>query len=103
MGSTFFPIFMLMLAIAGISILFGYSLGSTSIPRDELEQIKEKAFNEAKEKYIKYFHKTFDPQANTVQNSLINQLSNENKKLVKENSKLKKELKEERKKNGEAN
>lgn len=61
MGSTFFPILMLMLATAGISIWFGYRLGNTPIPQDELEQIKEKAFNQAKEEYLHYFHNRFDP------------------------------------------
>ena len=97
MGSTFFPIFMLMLATAGIGLLFGYKLGNTPIPQEELEQIKEKAFEEAKEEYMRYFHDRFDPQALALSNAYVKRLQLENKDLIKQNKELLKEL--ERKKN----
>ena len=97
MGSTFFPIFMLMLATAGINIAFGYKLGSTPIPQEELEQIKENAFNEAKEEYMRYFHNRFDPQGLALSSAYVERLQFENGELIKQNKKLVEEL--ERKKN----
>ena len=88
---------MLMLATAGISIWFGYRLGSTPIPQDELEQIKEKAFNEAKEEYMRYFHDRFDPQGLALSSAYVKRLQFENKELTKQNKELAEEL--ERKKN----
>ena len=92
MGSTFFPILMLMLATAGISIWFGYSLGKTPIPQDELEQIKEKAFYEAKEEYILYFHNRFDPQGLALSSAYVQRLRFENEELTKRNKELAEEL-----------
>jgi hypothetical protein len=97
MGSTFFPIFMLMLATAGIGIIFGYKLGNTPISQDELEQIKKKAFEEAKKEYLNYFHDRFDPQGLTLSNAYVQHLQFENEKLIKQNKELVEEL--ERKKN----
>lgn len=97
MGTSFFPILVLMLALAGISVGFGYKLGSTPIPQDELEQIKEKAFNKAKEEYMHYFHNRFDPQALAISNAYVRNLQVENEELIKQNKKLVEEL--ERKKN----
>ena len=92
MGSTFFPILMLMLATAGISIWFGYRLGNTPIPQDELEQIKEKAFNKAKEEYLHYFHNRFDPQGLALSNAFVQRLQFENGELLKQNKELIAEL-----------
>lgn len=97
MDASFFPILGLMLALAGISIWFGYRLGSTPIPQDELEQIKEKAFYEAKEEYLHYFHNRFDPQALAISNAYVRNLQFENGELIKQNKELVEEL--ERKKN----
>ena len=97
MGSSFFPIIMLMLATAGIGLLFGYKLGNTPTPPDELEQIKEKAFNEAKEEYMRYFHDRFDPQGLALSSAYVKRLQFENGELIKQNKKLVEEL--ERKKN----
>lgn len=97
MGSTFFPILMLMLATAGMGILFGYRLGNTSIPQDELEQIKEKAFDEAKEEYLRYFRKRFDPQGLALSNEYVQRLQFENGELIKQNKKLIEELERKRK------
>ena len=97
MGTPFFPIFMLMLALAGIGIIFGYKLGCTPIPQEELEQIKEKAFNEAKEEYMRYFHECFDPQGLALSSAYVKRLQFENGELIKQNKKLVEEL--ERKKN----
>ena len=97
MGSTFFPILMLMLATAGISIWFGYNLGDMPISQEEFEQIKEKAFNEAKEEYMRYFHNRFDPQALALSNAYVQRLQSENVELIKQNKELVEEL--ERKKN----
>ena len=92
MGSTFFPILMLMLAAAGISVWFGYKLGNTPIPQDELEQIKEKAFNAAKEEYLHYFHNRFDPQGLALSNAFVQRLQFENGELLKQNKELIAEL-----------
>ena len=97
MGSTFFPILMLMLATAGIGLLFGYRLGNTPIPQDELEKIKEKAFYEAREEYLRYFHNRFDPQGLALSNAYVQRLQSENGELIKQNKELVEEL--ERKKN----
>ena len=97
MGAPFFPVFVLMLALAGISIVFGYKLGNTPIPQDELEQIKEKAFYEAKEEYLRYFHNRFDPQGLALSNAYVQRLQFENGELIKQNKELVEEL--ERKKN----
>lgn len=98
MGSTFFPILMLMLATAGIGLLFGYRLGNTPIPQDELEQIKEKAFYAAKEEYMRYFHNRFDPQGLALSKAYVQCLQSENKDLIKQNKKLVKELEKEKNK-----
>ena len=99
MGSTFFPIFMLMLATAGIGIIFGYKLGNTPISQDELEQIKEKAFEEAKKEYLNYFHDRFDPQGLALSSAYVQRLQFENNELLKQNKELTEELEKERKKN----
>ena len=99
MGSTFFPIFMLMLVLAGISVVFGYKLGNTPIPQDKLEQIKEKAFEDAKQEYLNYFHNRFDPQMLALSNAYVQRLQSENNELLKQNNELIEELKKERKKN----
>ena len=92
MGATFFPIFMLMLAFVGLGVWFGYTLGNTPIPQDELEQIKEKAFCEAKEEYLRYFHDRFDPQGFALSSAYIKRLQTENGELIKQNKKLVEEL-----------
>lgn len=99
MGAPFFPILVLMLALACISIWFGYRLGSTPIPQDVFEQIKEEAFNEAKEEYARYFHNRFDPQGLELFNAYVQRLRSENDELLKQNKELTEELKKERKKN----
>jgi hypothetical protein len=99
MGTPFFPVFVFTLVIAGISILFGYKLGNTPIPQDELEQIKEKAFEEAKQEYLNYFHDRFDPQGIALSNVYARRLQFENEELIKQNKRLTEELKKERKKN----
>ena len=81
------------------SILFGYKLGNTPIPQKELEQIKEKAFEEAKQEYLNYFHNRFDPQASGLSNAYMRRLQSENNMLLKQNEELTEELKKERKKN----
>ena len=102
MGSTFFPIIMLMLATAGIGLLFGYKLGNTPIPQEELEQIKEKAFEKAKQEYLNYFHNRFDPTAKSMITAYDTSLRKENEALREQNQILKEELKKERKKNNES-
>ena len=99
MDAPFFPILVLMLALAGISVVFGYKLGNTPIPQDELEQIKEKAFKDAKQEYLNYFHNRFDPQALALSNAYVQRLRFENDELLKQNKELTEELKKERKKN----
>lgn len=99
MELAFFLIFMLMLATAGISVWFGYRLGSTPISQDEFEQIKEKAFEQAKQEYLNYFHNRFDPQALRLSNAYVQRLQFENDELLKQNNELTEELKKERKRN----
>jgi hypothetical protein len=99
MDAPFFPILVLMLVLAGISIVFGYKLGNKPIPQDELEQIEEKAFEQAKQEYLNYFHNRFDPQALALSNTYVQRLRFENDELLKQNKKLTEELKKERKKN----
>ena len=91
--------FLIMLFVAGLSFWFGYSLGNTPIPQEELEQIKEKAFEEAKEEYMRYFHDRFDPQGFALSSAYVKRLQFENKELTKQNKELVKELEKERTKN----
>jgi hypothetical protein len=81
------------------SILFGYKLGNTPIPQEELEQIKEKAFEEARQKYLNYFHNRFDLQALKIENAYVQRLQSENDELLKKNKELTEELQKERNKN----
>lgn len=99
MGAPLLPVLVLMLALAGISVVFGYKLGNTPIPQDELEQIKDKAFEKAKQEYLNYFHDRFDPQALAISNVYVQRLQSENDRLLKQNKELTEELKKERKKN----
>lgn len=99
MDAPFFPILVLMLALAGISVWFGYRLGSTPISQDAFEQIKEEAFEQAKQEYLNYFHNRFDPQALGLSNAYVQRLQFENDELLKQNNELTEELKKERKKN----
>ena len=99
MDTPLFPVLVLMLALAGISIWLGYKLGNTSIPQDKLEQIKERAFDKAKEDYLHYFHNRFDPQGLVLSNNYVQRLQFENDELLKQNKKLTEELEKERKKN----
>lgn len=99
MDAPFFPVLMLMLVIAGIGVILGYKLGNTPIPQNELEQIKEKAFKEAKQEYLNYFHSRFDPQALALKNVYVQRLRSENSELLKQNKELTEELNKERKKN----
>jgi hypothetical protein len=99
MGMSFFSAFVLTVALVGIGIIFGYKLGNTPIPSEELEQIKEKAFEEAKQEYLNYFHDRFDIRASALSNVYMQRLRFENDELLKQNKELTEELKKERKKN----
>ena len=99
MGVPFFPVLVFMLILAGISVAFGYKLGSTPIPQEEFEQIKEKAFKEAKQEYLNYFHDRFDTRVSALSNAYVQRLQFENNELLKQNKELAEELKKERKKN----
>lgn len=99
MGSTFFLILMPTLVIAGMGVVLGYKLGNTPIPQDEPEQIKEKAFEDAKQEYLNYFHNRFDPQMLALSNAYVQRLQSENNELLKQNKELTEGLKKERKKN----
>jgi hypothetical protein len=99
MDAPFFPVLMLMLALAGISVGFGYKLGNIPIPQEELERIEEKAFEQAKQEYLNYFHNHFDPQALALSNVYVQRLQSENNELLKKNKELTAELEKERKKN----
>ena len=99
MGASFFLILVLMIALAGISIVFGYKLGNTAIPKDELEQIKDNAFDAAKQEYLNFFHNRYDPQGLILSNTYVQRLKSENDELLKQNKELTEELKKERKKN----
>lgn len=99
MGVPFLLILAIMFALASISIIFGYKLGNTPISEEELERIKDKAFEEAKKNYMNYFHNRFDPQALALSNTYVQRLQSENDELLKRNKELIEELKKERKKN----
>ena len=99
MVASFFPVLVLMIALAGISIVFGYKLGNTAILEDELEQIKENAFEAAKQEYLDFFHNRYDPQGLILSNTYVQRLQFENDELLKKNKELTEELKKERKKN----
>ena len=98
MGAPFFPILVLMLALAGISIVFGYKLGN--MPTAAMfEQVREEAFEEAKGEYLRYFHDHFDPRGLALSSAHVQRLQFENDELIKQNKKLTEELEKERKKN----
>lgn len=99
MGASFFPVLVLTIALAGISLVCGYKLGNTAIPKDELEQIKENAFEAAKQEYLDFFHNHYDPQGLILSNTYVQRLQFENDELLKQNKELTEELKKERKKN----
>lgn len=84
-----------------VSIWFGYKLGSKPISKEELKQIKEKAFEKAKQEYLNYFHDRFDPTAKSMITAYDTSLRKENEALREQNQLLKEELKKERKKNNE--
>ena len=98
MGASFFQVLVLIIALAGISVVFGYKLGNTAIPEDELEQIKENAFETAKQEYLDFFHNRYDPQGLILSNTYVQRLQFENDELLKKNKELTEELKKERKK-----
>lgn len=98
MGAQFFPVLVLMLILAGISVVFGYKLGS--MPTSAmLEQVREEAFEKAKEEYLRYFHDHFDPRGLALSSAHVQRLQFENDELIKQNKKLIEELEKERKKN----
>ena len=99
MGASFFPVLVLMIVLAGISIVCGYKLGNTAIPKDEFEQIKENAFEAAKQEYLDFFHNRYDPQGLILSNTYVQRLQFENDELLKQNKELTEELNKERKKN----
>ena len=99
MGASFFLVLVLMIALAGISVVCGYKLGNTAIPKDELEQIKDNAFEAAKKEYLDFFHNRYDPQGLILSNTYMQRLKSENDELLKQNKELTEELKKERKKN----
>ena len=99
MGASFFPVLVLTIALAGISLVCGYKLGNTAIPKDELEQIKENAFEAAKQEYLDFFHNRYDPQGLILSNTYVQRLQFENDELLKQNKELTEELNKERKKN----
>ena len=99
MGASFFPVLVLIIALAGISLVCGYKLGNTAIPEDELEQIKENAFEAAKQEYLDFFHNRYDPQGLILSNTYVQRLQFENDELLKQNKELTEELNKERKKN----
>ena len=99
MGASFFPVLVLTIALARISVVFGYKLGNTAIPKDELEQIKENAFDAAKQEYLNFFHNRYDPQGLILSNIYMQRLQFENDELLKKNKELTEELNKQRKKN----
>ena len=99
MGASFFPVLVLTIALAGISLVCGYKLGNTAIHKDELEQIKENAFEAAKQEYLDFFHNRYDPQGLILSNTYVQRLQFENDELLKQNKELTEELNKERKKN----
>ena len=92
-------VMIIMLVVVLISIALGWSWGSESAARKitgiDIEELKERAFEEAKKEYRDWFSKKFDGKAQDLENSFVR----ENKLLRTQVELLKKELMEERKKN----
>lgn len=99
--STTLSIAILILCASGIGIWFGYKIGRTPIPIEELEKIQQKAFEEAKQEYTEFFHKNFDPKGRAVLNNYTKALIEENKALLALNKEFEQELNEWRRKNNE--
>lgn len=85
-----------------VSIWFGYRIGKqkaeANAVEDNIEEIKEKAFAEAKKEYLKHFHAKYDPAAESAVTAYDTSLRKENEELREQNQLLKDELKKERKK-----
>lgn len=99
MGNHLILTLMIILVTAGASIWFGYKIAIDNITEEDIEEAKEKAFKEAKAKYLEYFHEHFDPQAETAISMFNKSLERENKELREQYILLKEELKKEKKKN----
>ena len=100
MGTTL-SIAILILCASGIGIWFGYKIGKTPIPIEEIEKIRQKAFEEAKQEYAKFFHKNFDPKGKALLDKYIKAVLEENEALTALNASLTKELQKWRKNNNE--
>lgn len=91
-------IILLMLCASGIGIWFGCKIGITTISPEDLEAIQQKAFEEAKREYAKFFHNNFDPKGKALLNQYVKAILEENKSLIALNKELNKELQDWRRK-----
>jgi ABC-type cobalt transport system substrate-binding protein len=81
-------ILILVAVVSVASLIFGSYLSKESSSSKLSDEDTDRAFNEAKAKYLEYFHKRYDPKYE----SLL-------KALMEENANLKQELWKERNKN----
>ena len=84
-------LFFLILSVS-IAIFLGYRWGVNSVNDIITEEDQEEAFQEAKAEYLKFFHKRFTHEAETVEQQFIKELKQEVDRLTKENKALQKRL-----------
>lgn len=81
-------IYIIMAIVAIISLYFGRKIALQSIE----ESLMRKAFKEAKQEYLKYFHDNFDNRANDAYGAVIEKQKEEITRLIKENDELRARL-----------
>ena len=78
----------IMALVAAISLYFGRKIAIESIE----ESLMKKAFKEAKQEYLQYFHQRFDNSAESVNGLLIQKQKEEIARLIAENNLLREKL-----------
>ena len=89
-------VILLILITAGISFYFGRKITLEWLD----DNIKRRAFEEAKADYMEFFHTHFDLNGGSALEKALTDLVTENEELTKENEELRKENKELRKQLG---
>lgn len=92
-------IILLMSALAILSLCTGWKIARDIYKKKLPEEVDEKAFEEAKAEYLKFFHKRFTPNAEGLAEAFNNELLRENRELKKQRDSLQKELEKERNRN----
>ena len=92
-------IILLMGLLAILSLCTGWKLARDIYKKKLPDEVDEKAFEEAKAEYLKFFHKRFTPNAEGLAEAFNNGILRENRELKQQRDQLQKELEEERKKN----